>query len=134
MTWGFCHRIHPKIYRSYINYSRSMPGPKSCINARLNLRGSLRTLLSPAEPGPGHRSQTPDGKAVVTNRCTTQPMSTQPERLLVVRNTPQGHDNGTRGRGRGRTQQPCRFYYLFHGEDCAHPMWRNRPNYSSLSA
>jgi hypothetical protein len=62
---------HPKIYRSYINYLRSMPGPKSCINARLNLRGSLRTLRSPAEPGPGHHSQTPDRTAVVTNRCTT---------------------------------------------------------------
>jgi hypothetical protein len=32
---------------------------------------------------------------------------------------PQG--NGTRGRGRGRAQQPRRFSCLFHGEDCAHP-------------
>jgi hypothetical protein len=34
---------------------------------------------------------------------------------------PQGRDNGTRGRGRGRAQQPRRYYCLFHGEDCAHP-------------
>jgi hypothetical protein len=34
---------------------------------------------------------------------------------------PQGRDNGTRGRGRGWTQQPCKFYCLFHGKDCAHP-------------
>jgi hypothetical protein len=30
--------------------------------------------------------------------------------------------NGTRGRGQGRAQQPRRFYCLFHGEDCAHPI------------
>jgi hypothetical protein len=62
---------HPKIYKSYINYLRSMPGPKSCINERLNLRGILRTLCSPAGPGPGLHSQTPDGTTAVTNRCTT---------------------------------------------------------------
>jgi hypothetical protein len=47
---------HPKISKSYISYSRSMPGPKSYINERLNLRGSLKTLRSPAEPVPGLRS------------------------------------------------------------------------------
>ena len=62
---------HPKIYRSYINYSRSTPDPKSCINARLNLRGSLRTLRNLAGPGPGHHSQTPQGAAAVTSKCTT---------------------------------------------------------------
>jgi hypothetical protein len=42
---------------------------------------------------------------------------------------PQDHGNDTRGRGRGRTQQPRRFYYLFHGEDCAHPgiVQKSRP-------
>jgi hypothetical protein len=35
--------------------------------------------------------------------------------------SPQGRKNGTRGQGRGRAQQPCRFYCLFHGEDCVHP-------------
>jgi hypothetical protein len=34
---------------------------------------------------------------------------------------PQGRGNGTRGQGRGRAQQPRRYYCLFHGEDCAHP-------------
>jgi hypothetical protein len=33
----------------------------------------------------------------------------------------QNHDNNMRGRGKGRAQQPRRFYCLFHGEDCAHP-------------
>jgi hypothetical protein len=34
----------------------------------------------------------------------------------------QGHDNNaTRGRGRGRGPQQRRFYFLFHGEDSAHP-------------
>ena len=35
--------------------------------------------------------------------------------------SPQGRGNGTRGWGRGRAQQPRRYYCLFHGEDCAHP-------------
>jgi hypothetical protein len=35
--------------------------------------------------------------------------------------SPQGHDNGTRGRDQGRTQQAGRFYCLFHGENCTHP-------------
>jgi hypothetical protein len=34
---------------------------------------------------------------------------------------PQGHGNGTCGRGQGRAQQPRRYYCLFHGEDCTHP-------------
>jgi hypothetical protein len=34
--------IHPRTYRSYTNCLRSMPGLRSSINARLNLRGSLR--------------------------------------------------------------------------------------------
>jgi hypothetical protein len=62
---------HPKISKSYISYSRSMSGPKSYINERSNLRGSLRTLCSLAEPGPGLRSQTLGGTATVHNRCTT---------------------------------------------------------------
>ena len=62
---------HPKIFKSYISYSRSTPGPKSCINKRSNFRGSLRTLRSPVEPRPSLRSQTLSGTAAVSNRCTT---------------------------------------------------------------
>jgi hypothetical protein len=66
---------------------RSTPGPKSSINARLSLRGSPRTLRSPAEPGPGQHSQTPARTTAVTIRCTTLPTSSQLERPPVVRNT-----------------------------------------------
>jgi hypothetical protein len=62
---------HPKTSKSYISYSRSTTDPKSYISERSNLRESLRTLRSPAEPGPGLRSQTPDGTAAVSSRCTT---------------------------------------------------------------
>jgi hypothetical protein len=62
---------HPKTSKSYISYSRSMPDPKSYISERSNLKENLRTLRSLAEPGPSLRSQTPDGTAAVSSRCTT---------------------------------------------------------------
>jgi hypothetical protein len=112
---------HPRIYRIYTNYLRSMSGLRSSINARFNLRESLRTLRSLAEPGPGRRSQTSAGTIAIISRCTTLPISTQPERPPVVRNTRPGRGNDARGRGCERTQQPRRFYCLFHSEDCTHP-------------
>jgi hypothetical protein len=78
---------HPRIYKSYTNYLRSTPGPKSSINTRLSLRGSPRTLRGPAEPGLGQRSQTTAGTTAIINRYTTLPTSSQPERPPVVRNT-----------------------------------------------
>jgi hypothetical protein len=53
---------HPRIYKSYTDYLRSTPGPKSSINARPSLSGSPRTLRSPAKPGPGQRSRLQPGQ------------------------------------------------------------------------
>jgi hypothetical protein len=78
---------HSRIYKSYTDYLRSTPGPKSSINARLSLSGSPRTLRNPAEHGPGQRSQTPAGTTAIIIRCTTLPTSSQPEKPPVVRNT-----------------------------------------------
>jgi hypothetical protein len=62
---------HPRAYKSCTNYLRSTSGLRSSINARLNLRGSPRTLRSPAEPRLGQRSQTPAETTATINRCTT---------------------------------------------------------------
>jgi hypothetical protein len=62
---------HLKTSKSYISYSRSTLDPKSYISERSNLRESLRTLHSPAEPRLGLHSQTPDRIAAVSSRCTT---------------------------------------------------------------
>jgi hypothetical protein len=78
---------HPRIYKSYTDYLRSTLGPKSSINARSSLSGSPRTLRSPAEPGPGQRSQTPARTTTIIIRCTTLPTSSQPKKPPVVRNT-----------------------------------------------
>jgi hypothetical protein len=78
---------HPRIYKSYTNYLRSTPGPKSSINARSSLSGSPRTLHSPVEPGPGQHSQTLAETTAIIIRCTTLPTSSQPEKPPVVRNT-----------------------------------------------
>jgi hypothetical protein len=113
---------HQRTSRSSIICLKNMPDPKRSTSARLSPRGNPRTLCSPAERGQDLRSQTPVRTATVSSRCIILPTSTPLVRPFVVKITPpQGHDNGTRGRGRGRAQQPCRFYCLFHGEDCAHP-------------
>jgi hypothetical protein len=62
---------HPKISKSSISCSRSTPDPKSSISAWSSLRESPRTLRRLVEPGQGLRSQTPDGTAAVSSRCTT---------------------------------------------------------------
>jgi hypothetical protein len=71
ILYSHCIRDPPKISKSSISCSRSTPDLKSSISARLSLRGSPRTLRSPAKPGQGLRSQTPNGTAAVNNRCTT---------------------------------------------------------------
>jgi hypothetical protein len=113
---------HPRTSRSSTSCLKNMPDPRSSTNARSSPRGNPRTLRSPAEHGQDLRSQTPIGTAAVSSRCITLPTSTPLVRPLAVKIIPpQGHDNGTRGRGRGQAQQPHRFYCLFHGEDCTHP-------------
>jgi hypothetical protein len=113
--------IRPRTSRSCINYSKNTPDLKSSTSAKSSLRGNLKTLRSPAVRGRGLRRQTPVGTAEVSSRYTTSPTSTPLVRPPTARSIPQGRGNGTHGRGRGRAQQPHKFYCLFHGEDCAHP-------------
>jgi hypothetical protein len=79
---------HPKTSKSSISCLRSTPDPKSSISARSSLIESPRTLRSPAEPGQGLRSQTPDGTTAVSRRCITYPTSTPPARPLAVKIIP----------------------------------------------
>jgi hypothetical protein len=111
----------PGTSRSCISCLRNMLDPKSSTSAKSSLRGSPKTLHSPAALGRGPRRQTPAGTAAISSRCTTSPTSHPLVRPLAARSIPQGRGNGARSRGRGRAQQPRRFYCLFHGEDCAHP-------------
>jgi hypothetical protein len=112
---------HPRTSKSSISCLKSMPDPKSSTSARSSPRGNPRTLRSPAEHGQDLRSPTPVGTAVASSRCITLPTSTPSVRPSPSRLSPQGRGNDTHGRGRGRVQQPRRFYCLFHGEDCTHP-------------
>jgi hypothetical protein len=113
--------IRPGTSRSCISYLKNMPDPKSSTSAKLSPRGNLKALRSPAVRGPGLRRQTSVGTAAISSKYTTSPTSTPLARPLAARSIPQGRRNGTHGRGRGRAQQPRRFYCLFHGEDCMHP-------------
>jgi hypothetical protein len=98
-----------------------MPDPKSSTSAKSSPRENPKTLRSPAVRGRDLRRQTPVGTAAVSSRYTTSPSSTPLVRPLAAKSIPQGRGNETRGRRRGRAQQPRRFYCLFHDEDCAHP-------------
>jgi hypothetical protein len=113
--------IHPGTSRSCISYLKNMPDTKSSTSAKSSLRGNPKTLCSPVARGRRPRMQTPVGMAAISSRCTTSPPSTPLARPLAARSIPQGRGNGTCGRGRGRAQQPRRFYCLFHGKDCMHP-------------
>jgi hypothetical protein len=106
--------------RNYISFLKNMPNPKNSTSARLSPRGNPKMLHSPVARGRGLHSQTPVETAAISSKCTTSPTSTPLLTPLAARSIPQGRGNGTRGRGRGCAQPPCRFYCLFHGEDCAH--------------
>jgi hypothetical protein len=114
--------IHPRTSRSCISYLKNTPDPKSSTSAKSSHRGNPKTLHNPAARGRGPRRQTLVETAALSSRCTTSPTRTPLARPLAARSIPpQGRGNETRGRGRGRAQQPHRFYCLFHGEDCVHP-------------
>jgi hypothetical protein len=113
--------IHPGTSRSCISYLKNTPDPKSSTSAKSSLRGNPKTLCSPATRGRGPRRQTPVGTAAISSRCTTSPTSTPLARPLAARSNPPGSRKRNSRSGRGRAQQPRRFYCLFHGEDCVHP-------------
>jgi hypothetical protein len=120
VLYSHCIRDPPKNLQEMYQLFENMPDPKSSTSARSSPKGNPRTLRSLAERGRDLRSQTPVGTAAVNSRCITSPTSTPLVRPLAAKIIPLGRGNGTRGQGRGRAQQPHRFYCLFHGKDYAH--------------
>jgi hypothetical protein len=80
--------IRPGTSKSCISCLRNTPDPKSFTSAKSSLRGSPKTLRSPAAHGQGPRRQTPAGTAAISSRCTISPTSPPLVRPLAARSIP----------------------------------------------
>jgi hypothetical protein len=76
---------------------------------------SSRTWVRPAQSDSGRDNHYQQQVHTIANQHPTR------DNTRCQEYPSQGRYNSIRGRGRGRAQQPQRFYCLFHGEDCAHP-------------
>jgi hypothetical protein len=122
VLYNHCIRDPPKnlqeLYQLFEKYARSKELHQRKVESQRKPKDTpqpSRTWMrtSQADPGRDGRNQ-----QQVHNIANQSPAGEAPRRQEYP---PQGRENGTRGRSRGRTQQARRFYCLFHGEDCAHP-------------
>jgi hypothetical protein len=122
VLYSHCIRDPPKhlqeLYQLFKKYSRFEELHQRKVESQRKPKDppqSSRTWVRPAQSDSGRDSRNQPQVHTIANQ---HPIG-EPARRQEY--PPQGHDNNTRGRGRGRAQQPRRFYCLFHGEDCAHP-------------
>jgi hypothetical protein len=122
VLYSHCIRDPPKnlqeLYQLFKKYARSEELHQHKVESRRKPKDppqSSRTWTRPSQLDSGWDSHS---QQQVHNIANQHPAGEAPRRQDYP---PQGRDNGTRGRGRGRAQQPHRFYCLFHGEDCTHP-------------
>jgi hypothetical protein len=109
-------------------YSRCIRDPPKSLQELYQLFEKYAGSEEPKDPPQSSRTWTrlaqPDSGRDNRNHQKVHNIANQhPAGETTRRQEYHPHDRGndTRGRGRGRTQQPRRFYCLFHGEDCAHP-------------
>jgi hypothetical protein len=117
-----CIRDPPRnlqeLYQLFEKYARSKELHQRKVESQRKPKDppqSNRTWTRPSQVDSGRDSR---NQQQVHNIANQHPTGEAPRRQEYP---PQGRENGTRGRGRGRAQQPRRFYCLFHGEDCVHP-------------
>jgi hypothetical protein len=122
VLYSHCIRDPPKnlqeLYQLFEKYARSKELHQRKVESQRKPKyppRSSRTWTRPSQPDSGRDSHS---HQQVHNIAKQHPAGETTRRQEYP---PQGRSNGTRGRGRGRTQQPRTFYYLFHGKDCAHP-------------
>jgi hypothetical protein len=122
VLYSHCIRDPPKnlqeLYQLFEKYSRSEELHQRKVESQRKPKDppqSSRTWTRPLQSDSGR-----DGRSQkqVHNIANQQPAGEASRRQDYP---PQGRGNGTRGRDRGRAQQPRRFYCLFHDEDCEHP-------------
>jgi hypothetical protein len=122
VLYNHCIRDPPKtlqeLYQLLEKYARSEELHQQKVESQRKPKDppqSSRTWTRPLQPDSGWDSQR---QQQVHNIANQHPVG---ETIRRQEYPPQGRGNDTRGRGRGRVQQPRRFYCLFHGKDCTHP-------------
>jgi hypothetical protein len=122
VLYSHCIRDPPKnlqeLYQLFEKYARSEELHQRKVESQRKPKDppqSSRTWTRPSQLDSGRDSRC---QQQVHNIANQHPAGEASHRQDYP---PQGHNNGTRGRGQGRAQQPHRFCCLFHGEDCAHP-------------
>jgi hypothetical protein len=122
VLYSHCIRDPPKslqeLYQLFEKYARSEELHQRNIESQRKPKDPLqssRTWTRPSQPDSGRDSRNHQQMHNIANQHPARETTRRQEYH------PQGRDNGTRGRGRGRTQQLRRFYCLFHGEDCVPP-------------
>jgi hypothetical protein len=122
VLYSHCIRDPPKnlqeLYQLFEKYARSEEIHQRKVESQRKPKDppqSSRTWTMPSQADSGRDGHS---QQQVHNIANQHPAGEAPRRQEFP---PQGRENGTRGRGWGRAQQPRRFYCLFHGKDCAHP-------------
>jgi hypothetical protein len=122
VLYSHCIRDPPKnlqeLYQLFEEYARSEELHQRKFESPRKPKDppqSSRTWTKPAQPESGRDNRNHQQVHNIANQHSAGENTRRQEYPT------QGRGNDTRGRGSGRTQQPHRFYCLFHGEDCAHP-------------
>jgi hypothetical protein len=120
--YSHCIRDPPKhlqeLYQLFEKYVRSEELHQRKVESQRKPKDppqSSRTWVRPAQSDSSRNNRNHQQVHTIAN----QHPAGEPTRRQEY--PPQGRGNNARGRGRGRTQQPRRFYCLFHDEDCTHP-------------
>jgi hypothetical protein len=71
VPYSHCIRDPPKNLQELYQLFEKYAGSEELHQRKIESQRNPRTLRSPAEPGQGLRSQTPDWIATVSSRCTT---------------------------------------------------------------
>jgi hypothetical protein len=88
VLYSQCIRGPPITFKSYISYSKSMPGLRSSTREKSSHNGNPMTLYSPAGHGSGLHSRTHASQTVTSPKCTPSLISSRLEIPLVAMSTP----------------------------------------------
>jgi hypothetical protein len=115
---GICPSTYRNFYQLFEKYARSEELHQRKVESQRKPKDppqSSRTWVRPAQSDSDRDNHNQQQVHTIANQ---HPVG---EPICRQEYPPQGCDNGARGRGRGRAQQPRQFYCLFHGKNCAHP-------------
>jgi hypothetical protein len=121
VLYNHCMRYPPKnlqeLYQLFEKYTRYEELHQRKVKSQRKPKDPLQSSRTWTRPPQSNSGGDSHSQQQVHNIANEHPAGEAARR----QDYPQGHGNGTRGWGWGQAQQPCRYYCLFHGEDCTHP-------------